>query len=73
MHSRKSSLGPNNPASWMDNLNSNLSQQLKPEQKSLRRDAHGISTLRNIAASVNRTQKQSPSTALTSGSTIKGI
>ena len=57
MHSRKSSLGPNNPTSWMDKLNSNLSQQLKPEEKGLRRDAHGISTLRNIAVSVNRTQK----------------
>ena len=65
MNSRKSSIGPNNPTSWMDNQQT-VSQPLNG-QKSLKRGEQQSTTLRNMATSASRTQKASPSN-FTSGS-----
>ena len=64
MNSRKSSIGPNNPTSWMDNQQT-VSQPLNG-QKTLKRGDQS-NTLRNMATSASRTQKASPSN-FTSGS-----
>ena len=66
MHSRRSSPGPNNPTSWMDNLNSNMSLEIQP------RKGRGASTLRNAGNALTLNKKTSPSTNFTSGS-IKGV
>ena len=66
MNSRKSSIGPNNPTSWMDH---HVSQPLEQETRRLIKggDAQRSNTFRGMATSASRAQKNSPS-HFTSGS-----
>mgnify|MGYP001436552455 CR=1 FL=1 len=66
MNSRKSSIGPNNPTSWMDH---HVSQPLEQENRRLIRGGNDAqsNTFRGMATSASRAQKTVPS-HFTSGS-----